>query len=566
MSRLTLMPLLLSAAIATPTITVDEIEPGMKGYGLSVFSGNKVERFEVEVIDVMHDAWPDSDMILARCTGKGLENTGIIAGMSGSPVYFDDRLAGAVAYGWNFSKEPIGGITPIEEMLAVWDIDTLGAAPSGDAPAPSRRSGYGFSTLSVPVALSGYRPGLADIIGPTLEDYGLLPVAATGARDGSAGVHPDSVLVPGGPVGVILADGDVKLSAIGTVTHREGNRILGFGHPMFQAGTAEIPMSGGIIHTVMPSVASSFKLFSTTDIVGTVTQDRLPAIGGVIGPKPAMLPVTIELNSPTVTKKYSYDVLRMRSLSGIVAAVGIADIVYASQGSFEEMSLDARMTVGIEDTVELEIRHRFSGEDPAAPLFQTALYELNSLFTNRFRPVRVTGIEFDLDFRPGDRVLTIEGVRPARKKVSPGEELAVKLDLRDQDGRRTEFETEIPIPRTAPEGVLRIAVASSDSMLYREAMRVPSLTEPSTLSGLLRLLERTGRENSLVIAGYVDRPGLTIRDRELPAPPASLMAVLGNQASDGAVGMTMESPLFRLERDMDAVVSGVYEIELEVRR
>lgn len=561
--------LLLAALAATPVIEVDDVRPGMKGFGLSVFSGTRVDTFDVEIIDVMRDAWPDGSMILCRCAGQGLEESGIIAGMSGSPVYLEDtatgehRLCGAVAYGWNWSKQPIGGITPIREMLGVWDIPADSARSGSGNSAPPRRSAGGLSALRVPVALTGYTPALAALIGPELEQWGLLPVAAAGSA-GSA--DPAATLVPGGPCGVVMADGDVKMAAIGTVTWREGDRLLGFGHPMFQAGSCELPLSGGIIHTVVPSVASSIKLFSTTGIVGTVVQDRQPAIAGRIGPSPKLLPVTVSLSSPARGKTYSFGAIRFSGFTPLLAAIGLAELLYSSQGTAEEMTLESRMTVFAEDTVRVEVNHCFTGEAPFDPLFRSVLAELGALFTNRFRDLRVDSIAFSVELTPGERRLHLESARVERTRVRPGGQLRLYLALRGQDGARSTRELLLDIPPTAPPGRLTLAIGSADSLRGWESARIPGFDEPRTLEGLLRRVGLAGGENRLAVAGYTQRQGMMIGDRELPAPPPSLRAVIGRPAGEETPWTTGGERLFRTEWPLDAVLTGTTEIELEVVR
>ncbi len=558
-----LLALLAGAASAVGTIHPDDIRPGMKGYGLSVFRGQGVERFEVVVIDVMYDISPRRDMILARLTGMGLEESGIIAGMSGSPVYLDGRLAGAVAYGWAFSKEPIAGITPIGEMLELWEIDR--AAPGGSPRfSPAGPDGSGLSRLPVPLAVTGYSPRLARVVEPELTRYGFPVLAGAGVAGLSAEV--DSALVPGGAVGVVLIDGDVRMSVIGTLTHREGARILAFGHPMLEAGATEMPLCSGVIHTILPSFYESFKLFSTTGLVGTMTQDRLPGIGGVLGPAPAMLPVQVEIRSPAARTSYEFRVITHRAILPLLVAIGLVDIVLSTEGTYEPMTLRSDMTVAIEDTTRLTVSHIYAGDEPAAMLFQTLIGELYGMLNGRFRSPQLSGVSFSLDFEPGISYRRIVSARPDRRVVEPGDTVTLALTLRDPEEHETTRTVSIALPRTVPPGELLLAVAPPDTLLYRETMRAPALTEPKSLARYLELLARTGRENELVVAGYTRRPGLTIGNTELTAPPPSLRAVILGTEDEEPIQASMESPLFRYSFRFDEVLAGAHEIRLEVRR
>jgi hypothetical protein len=559
-------------------MTVDQLKPGMKGTGRSVFSGTEIQEFGVEVVDVMHQVWPRGDLILCRLSGQGLEESGVVAGMSGSPVYIDGKLIGAVAYAWSFAKQPLAGVTPAAQMLRIWDEQDRSGSPGGSRSGRSSgNSGLaGLSALPLPVALSGFTPALAEVIEPALKEFGLSPVGAAGTA--SSATWDTSGLVPGAAVGVALIDGDVRLSGIGTLTCREGNRILAFGHPMFQAGNVQMPMVGGVIHLVLPSVASSFKLFSATGPIGTINQDRLAGIGGEIGPVPEMLPVLATVSSPSGRDTYRFRIIELEDLAPVLAAVGLTDIVYQTEGSLEEMTLASRMTVrfrppatvnrqsSIVNPSDLVVEHRFSGTDPAADLFRTAKNELDLLFGNRFLPAPIAAVEFDLSFKPGRNLAYLLSARPDRARVRPGDTVRITLGLRDYRGDDSELVIAVAIPGTTPEGKLRIVIAPRDSLLVFEAMRAPAKLVPGSFADLLELFSQTGRENELVIAGFSERPGLTLGDKELPAPPPSLRSVLLNPRSDEPVMATGESPVFRQTFRFDRVVSGVANLDLEVKR
>ncbi|MBM3315700.1 hypothetical protein FJY71_07695, partial [candidate division WOR-3 bacterium] len=417
-----LLPLLLllrlAAAWTTPVIPTDQVRPGMRGTGRSVFASSRgIEQFEFEVIDVMRQATPRGDMILCRLSGAGLEHSGVIAGMSGSPVYVDGRLMGAVAYAFPFGKDPICGVTPAAEMLGILDLpeggggggsrgsrrsslSRLGLAPSEEAPAaPAERPrAAGLAPIRLPVAISGLSPALSELVGPALGELGLLPVAAAGT---GAAAADTAGLVPGGVVGCALIDGDVRMAGIGTITIREGNRLVVFGHPMVQGGAVRLPMCGGVIHEILPSVYASFKLFSPAAPVGVLTEDRLPGVAGTIGPPAPMIPVTVAVASPVTRDTYRFRVAEHDALSPLLTAAGLADVVFQTEGVLEEMELSSEMRVTFADAPALSVRHRLGGPNPGAVLFAEAKNELDALFSNPFRPARVDSVRFDLRFAPG---------------------------------------------------------------------------------------------------------------------------------------------------------------------
>ncbi|MFO7676201.1 MAG: SpoIVB peptidase S55 domain-containing protein [bacterium] len=577
------MPLCLGFTLAAPaTIAIDELRPGMTGFGLSVFApGGRVDTFAVELVDVMRNVAPQSDLILVRCSGQGLEHSGIVAGMSGSPVYFEGRLAGALAYGWGFAKDPVGGVTPIAEMLALLDLpDPPPASPRSGVPGPSPGLSARFAQaglparcaqagpagslprLRLPLGIAGGSRGLPALAAPLIEEAGFLPVAA-GAVPGAGPRSPGSSFEPGSAVCVLLADGDFTAAAVGTVTWVEGDRLLAFGHPMFQAGPAAMPMAPAEVHAVVASYASSIKLFSPGPPVGTVVQDRATAISGVVGPAAPMFPVRVSLATPGLEREYRYRVARVGPLVPVIAAIGVADVVYATEGVHEEATLEADVRLKLAGRPALALRHVFTSRAPAALLAGTLADRLRLLLENRFEPVEVESITVALDLRPGLRRLTITGARPSRTTVAPGETLSLWLSLRDDAGRASSRRFSVTIPPTAPAGRLALAVSSADSALLRDLSRAQGAAEPRSLAELADLLEKTGNEDELVIAGYSSAPGLALGTRELPAAPPTLLGLLG---SGRRLRLAAESRLFVVRERLDGVIAGSHEVLLEVKR
>ncbi|MEN9979262.1 MAG: SpoIVB peptidase S55 domain-containing protein [candidate division WOR-3 bacterium] len=546
---------------ALPIMPVDSLKPGMKGTGYSVFSGTKPEPFQVEIIDVMHRTTPRGDIILARLSGAGLEQTGVIAGMSGSPVYIDGRLVGAVAYAWAFAKEPIAGITPAGEMLKIWELpDTVktGAVrPLG--------SGYRseLNLPAVPLALSGFSSRLEALVAPVLSRHGLVPVAG-----GIAGSDDTAELVPGGAVGVALIDGDVRAAAIGTVTARDGNRILAFGHPMFLAGAVRLPLTGGRIHSVLPSMNISAKLFSPSKPVGVVNQDRLTGISGIIGPEAPMIPVRVHIQSPVTDDSYRFRVADHEQLTPDFLPVGLIQTVLQTEGMMEDYALETRVQLVFErqGRNRVEVRHLFSGTEPLSQMMEKFSAELALLFGNPIEPVSLRAVEAELKFHPGRRICQLISARSERSRVQPGDTFGILLRLRDYRGEETEKRVTLTVPPAASPGPLTLTLTSRDDFLNQELGDAGELAQPKTLDGLLRLLGESGREDELVIAGYVRKPGLRLDNQaELPQAPPSIQRVLGVPRSLGEVRPVPASRLFKTIVPLDRVVIGSATIEVEVK-
>src|SRR3989442_9680476 len=321
----------------TPQMGVDEIRPGMIGFGRTVFDGTRVEEFKVNILGVLENViGPHRNLILAKLEGGPLANTGVIAGMSGSPVFVDGKLIGAVSYALgSFSKEPIAGITPVAEMTdstAFSDVRPIGSKvkveypltrdgltaafrkalnwnrPFADRPGDAELTGVSavsglagtqlgtlLRPIATPLVMSGFEPDVADIFSGAFREQGFIPTggSAAGFKNGEAPF--EGPLKPGDAIGVMLVAGDLQLGGTGTVTHIDGDRVYAFGHPLYNLGPTEFPMTRAYVYTVLPSLFSSLKLSTTGEVIGTFLQDRATAIAGKLGPGPHMIPITVTL-------------------------------------------------------------------------------------------------------------------------------------------------------------------------------------------------------------------------------------------------------------------------------
>src|SRR3954468_3297284 len=354
---------------ATPVMSVADVRPGMAGIGRTVFDGTHVEEFKVRVIGVISNViGPQRNLILARLEGGPLASNRVIAGMSGSPVYIDGRLIGAVSYALgSFSKEPIAGITPIEEMTDAtsfsgtrpvgarvkvefpisrdglvsafrkalnWNRPFADRADDARLVGVSSVAGLGgeiatmLRPIATPLVMSGFEPDVADTIGVAFRDQGFIPMAGGAGR--RAGEMPyDGPLKPGDAVGITFVDGDLDLGATGTVTHIDGDRVYAFGHPMYNLGPTEFPMTRAYVYTVLPSLFSSAKLSATGEVVGTFLQDRATAIAGKLGSGPRLLPVKLSLEAARGGRRnFNFGVVRdplftpLMTYTALVGTVG----------------------------------------------------------------------------------------------------------------------------------------------------------------------------------------------------------------------------------------------------
>ncbi|MCA1686003.1 MAG: hypothetical protein LC745_08475 [Planctomycetia bacterium] len=359
---------------------IDEIRPGMKGTGQTVMVGTKLEEFGAEVLGVMRDVSPGRDMILCRLTGCNLDHSGIIQGMSGSPISVDGKLLGAVAFAWEFAKDPIAGVTPFQQMVeyvrssdrriaaeskdigqhadaraafrvgsvqieawgdeAISSFDLGPLAASGGAPA-------GMRPIAMPLSASGFTPRSLALLEERFRPIGLAPLAGGAASKQVIKDEGDKPLVPGAPLSIAMVTGDFDLSGIGTVTHVEGDRVYGFGHPMFSLGACEFPLMTGYIHTVYPRASVSMKMGSPLKVVGVIDTDVSTGVAGRIGPKPDMLPVSVRVKTGRYSDAHTYHVRMVREpnlLPNLVMAV-LSNAIDTEGNLPEELSAHIKATI-----------------------------------------------------------------------------------------------------------------------------------------------------------------------------------------------------------------------------
>src|SRR5437867_9211404 len=385
---------------------VNDIRPGMVGIGRTVFDGTHVEEFKAHILGVLENIiGPQRNLMLARLEGGPLAHTGVIAGMSGSPVYVDGKLIGAVSYALgSFSKEPIAGITPIAEMTDAasfnstrpsaarvqvefpltresltaafrkalnWNrpfADRAGDARFTGATTVAGLGGAQLGTLlhpiATPLAMSGFEPEVADVIGGAFRDQGFIP-SGGGAAGARAGEMPfEGPLKPGDAIGVAFVTGDLQLGGTGTVTHIDNDRVYAFGHPMYNLGPTEFPMTRAYVYTVLPSLFSSLKLSTTSDVIGTFLQDRATAIAGRLGPGPKLIPITLTLESKRgQSHTFKFGVVNDQLFTPLMTYASILNTLGSYERQYGSATFSVRGKAKLKKHEEITFDNLFSGAD-----------------------------------------------------------------------------------------------------------------------------------------------------------------------------------------------------------
>jgi hypothetical protein len=557
---------------------VSEIRPGMKGTGQTVMRGTKLDEFGAEVLGVMRGVSPGRDMVLCRLTGCNLEHAGIIQGMSGSPIYIEGKLLGAVAFAWEFAKDPIAGVTPFQQMVqyvrssdrrlaaeakdgdfhasrSATPLYIEGLATAGDEPAvdsvaaPLAVSGgalAGMKPIATPLAAAGFSPRALAVLNDRFRPLGLAPMAGGGAPEQVIKEEGDKPLVPGAPLSVAMVTGDFDLSGIGTVTHVEGKRVYGFGHPMFSLGACEFPMMTGYIHTVYPRASVSMKMGSPLKVVGVLDTDVSTGVAGRIGPKPDMIPVTVWVKTSRYSEPHTYHVQVVREphlLPTLVMAVLTSAI--DTEGNLpEELTARIKSTIALKGHDPLVMSDtasgpRYTGPMGAATLFSPIASMVNILVRNGLAPVRIESIDCEVEISSGRTVATLEEVRIASDRLEPGQTLKAVATIKPFKGREQTVAVSLPLPADLPEGNYEATLCDMGASLRRKIRNEPALMEPRDLDALLGTLRLQIEPKRTAIYLHVPLPdrGLTVEGQALPNLPGSARSVFNThrQTQDTAL-------------------------------
>ncbi len=511
-------------------MTSDEIRPGMRGYGLSVFKGTRVESFPVVVMGRIKNALGESDMILVEVVGgyPVTHRTGIVAGMSGSPIYINGRLIGAIGYGWGFSKEAIAGVTPIEHMMR--DLHREGGTLSRDHvkhqpvravlenPVEVGGERYfdavvhrdfaniekdvpaGTMVMSpVPTLLhvQGFNPRTMDAIREELKPFGLKPVAVPGGSNVpmSRGYRVE----PGSAIGVTLVDGDLFIGGTGTVTYRRGDAILAFGHPMMQLGSTNIPLNAAYIEGIMPSMMRPFKFASSMGIVGTMTQDRAFAISGQLGQKPSTYPMKVQVHDVerNTRRRFNLNVSRMGYLNPVLMYVVILDATNSSYSDVKWTTIKGKLEIRIKGYEPIRFEEYVSGRDASSQFPRLILSLFRFLDGNEFGDLEIEGIDLNVEMYPDRQVARILDLSTRNPHVRPGDRLEVTATLEDPEGKVFTRSVRIPVPADAQKGVVRIAASGADEMrdVYKQLQIKP--VPPSNIHQVVDYIRKMERGNDL---------------------------------------------------------------------
>ncbi len=582
-------------------LPLSEIREGMRGVARTVFRGTVPEEFNVEILGVVPGAvGPKQDMIVGRLYGGGADRTAVFAGMSGSPVYIDGKLVGSVSYSFPFSKEPICGITPIEQMLQIFEKKTPSTQKSvsprsfsfGELASTDLKNNFPRNAVISGSILSGSESGLMNsVIGqtfqpiatplsfggisqetlvrfaPQLISVGLMPVSAL---SGAAKITPlkkadETTLAGGRSVSMQLVRGDYSIAASGTVTLRDGEKIYAFGHPFLSLGISDLPMSESHVVIVVPSLNNSFKLAVPDAMVGTMTQDRATGVFGKLGQNPNM--IRVKLNTETSRNQqqtYDFEVAKDDFLTPLLMNIALFNSLVSNERGSGNSTIVVKGEIKIAGQEPIRIDRRFAGGQSAALAAGSVANPLSILFMSGFENFEITGVNLDAETIDGSKTAILERISVSRTEVKAGEDFEVQAFVRASNGQVFVQKIPITVPKDTPAGSLLVTVGDGNALQQASASKQ---FVPKSLSDLIKTINSVKKGDRLYAETFRITNGVVIGANELPNLPPSVLATLNNDRTAGGFTPTVLTVLTHQEiPPADFLITGQQVLTLEVVR
>jgi SpoIVB peptidase S55 len=581
---------LLSATIQaqTPkpveTIPVSEIHAGMKGVAYTVFQGTKPESMGVEVLGILRNAnGPKGDIILVRLSGEKAEYTGVVAGMSGSPVYLNGKLAGALAFRiGEFSKEPIAGVTPIAEMLEINAMDrrpgsststaespvhtsTLTSGPGAESSVTKDYANY-LKPIEAPLVFSGFSHETLQRFGPQFAREGIVPVMGVGSVSASKQPEP---LEPGSAISAILVRGDMDIAATCTVTYMDAQHLLACGHPLLQFGMVDLPMTKAEVLATLPSPLNAFKIVNATEPVGAFIQDRHTGIMGEFGKQPEMIPVTLNIHSGAASKQFHYEVLNNANLSPVAMMATVFNALHGVNEYGEDTTYRMNGRISVNGYPDVTVQNMFAPSDggqPAAVMAALSLGErFSGIYDNPYNVPGIRGVQLDFDLIRERRWARLEGARTDLIEARPGDDITIETVLRPYRGEVVLQQIPIHIPTSTSKGPLRILVSDGDT-LDRIRRTSPLLGRKMDLASTIALLNKQHVNNRVYVSLLEADPEAMVADKVMPTLPLSIMNVMDSMRGTQEMIVQGESSVNEAATGpLDYVVAGAQVLTITIK-
>jgi hypothetical protein len=567
-----------------PVMPVSEIKTGMRGVAYTVFEGVKPEPMEVEVLGVLKNNFngPKSNIILVRLHGQKVEYTGVVAGMSGSPVYFDGKLAGAIAFRLGeFSREPIAGVTPIEEMLEINELDrTVPADPvsggrpkseatrtSMTAPEAPETPSYAqyLKPIGAPLVFSGFSEVAVRKFAPQFASAGMVPVMGAGSVSDEKQPEP---LEPGSAVSALLVRGDMNIAATCTVTYMDPERLLACGHPLLQFGMVDMPMTKAHVLATLPSPANAFKIVNATEPVGSFVQDRHTGIMGRFGKEARMIPVTLNVHGGATPRSYRYEVLSNSKITPLLMMATIFNSLQSMTDAGDDITFRMSGKISVAGYPDVNLKNMYAPLDSGAPTtFAVALSlgdRFGRIFENPYVTPNIQGVTMDLDLIRERKWAKLESARTDVTEARPGDEIVVEAVLRPYRGERIVRQIPVKVPTSTPKGTLRILVSDADTLDRARRMSM-SFGTRFDLGTTIATLNKEHQNDHLYVSLLEANPQAMIEDKVMPTLPLSVMNVMDGMRGTRDMLVSGESAVDEASTPLAYVVSGAQIITVTIK-
>jgi hypothetical protein len=567
----------------TRIMKVDDVRPGMKGIGYTVFQGTKPEPMEVEVLGVLRNLnGPKSDVVLVRLLGEKPEFTGVVAGMSGSPVYIDGKLLGAIAYRiGQFSKQPIAGVTPIEQMLEINEFDqsipsagtptstkpfgaTRTSTPGEPEAAPVQGYAQYLQPIDAPFVFNGFNEVAIKQFAPSFAAAGIVPVMGVGSASNEKQPEP---LEPGSAVSAILVRGDMDVAATCTVTYMDQDHLLACGHPLMQYGMVDMPMTKANVVATLASPLNAFKIINTTEPVGAFVQDRHTGILGRFDRQPRMIPVTLSIHGPSGPREYHYEVLNNAKLTPLMMMATVYNALMGMNQYGEETTYRMNGRIRVNGFSDVRMTNMFSPVDATPTAYAVAMAlgdHFGRIYDNPFEAPTVGGVTLEFDLERERHSAVLESSRTDVTEARPGDEITIEAVLRPYRGERIVRRIPVRVPTSVPKGTLRILV--SDAETLDRARRVnPAMSRKLDLHSTIELLNKEHLNDHLYVSLLEANPQATVEDKVMPAVPLSVMNVMEGMRATQEMVVFNESAVNESSTPVGYVVTGAQIISLSIK-
>lgn len=513
-------------------IKIDELKPGMRGYGRTVFKGTEIEEFDVEIIAILRNVRPAGDLILAKLSGDKIEKYGVIAGMSGSPVYISNRIAGAIAFSWAFSKEPITAITPIEDMLKLTNrkniTDFYNFEP--DMKNFEGEENYNLVPIKIPLFFNGISDNSIRIFKSDFEKLGFVPLSG-GDLSLEKSSNSFEKFEPGSAVGVNIITGDLNLTGIGTVTYVKDNNILIFGHPVFSSGASDLPLSFAYIHTVVPSLYHSFKLGSPTKIAGRIYNDELYGLAGKLNENSQMINFKLNVNFFNNSKTFNFNIIKSYFLLPQLIGLCISRSIETLGGLMQNNTLNFKFELEFDNNKKITLSDSIPGLTLTESLSTGMILFLNPLsqiLLNKFQKLNLRNIKGELNIIPKIKLAEIKNIIIDKREYNAGEKVKAKILLNEYQGKSFYINMEFILPNNLDAGPFNLIVSSGREAQFIDFQLSSAKWTPYNFEQFEEMLKKLATTKEIALWTIIKERGLVIKGELLERIPSSYYFILSD--------------------------------------